>query len=105
MNYLYVLSVILVMALASYLPRMLPLALFRKRITNKYFYSFLIYMPYGVLSAMVLPEILNSTGSIISAIVGGVTAIIVSIFNLGLLPTALIATATTFICERILTII
>ena len=105
MNYLYVLSVILIMALASYLPRMIPLVLFRKRITTKYFYSFLIYMPYGVLSAMVLPEILNSTGSIFSAIVGGITAVVVSLFNLGLLPTALIATTVTFICERIMTLI
>ena len=104
MNYLYVLSVIFVMAITSYLPRMLPLTLFRKRIKNKYLYSFLIYMPFGVLSAMVLPEILTSTESIISAIVGGIVAIIVSLFNLGLLPTALIATLATFICERIMTL-
>ena len=104
MNYLYVLSVIIVMAITSYLPRVLPLVLFRKRITNKYIYSFLIYMPYGVLSAMVLPEILSSTGSIISAIVGGVVAIVISLFNLGLLPTTLIATLATFLCERIMTL-
>lgn len=105
MNYIYVLSVIGIMAAMSYLPRVLPLTLFRKKITNKYILSFLMYMPYGVLSAMVLPSIFYSTGSLVSAIVGGIIAIIVSFFKLGLLPTALIATFCTFICERIMAVI
>ena len=36
MNYSKILLIILVMALMSYLPRVLPLALFRKKIKNKY---------------------------------------------------------------------
>lgn len=105
MNYIYVLSVIGVMALCSYLPRVLPLVIFRKRIKNKYFYSFLVYMPYGVLSAMVVPDILYSTSSIYSAIGGGVSAIISSFLGLGLLPSAIIATIVTFVIERIITLI
>ena len=52
---------ILLTALVSYLPRMIPLAIFRKRIKNKYVQSFLSYMPYAVLGAMTFPEILYST--------------------------------------------
>ena len=45
MNYTYVLLSILIMALVTYLPRMLPLVLFRKTIENQFIKSFLAYVP------------------------------------------------------------
>ena len=61
MNYTYVLLSILIMALVTYLPRMLPLVLFRKTIENQFIKSFLAYVPYAVLGAMTFPSILFST--------------------------------------------
>lgn len=49
---------ILVMAGVTYLIRMLPLALFRKKIKSRFFKSVLYYIPYAVLSAMTFPSIL-----------------------------------------------
>ena len=89
MNDKKLLLFILLTALVSYLPRMIPLAIFRKRIQNKYIQSFLSYMPYAVLGAMTFPEILYSTNSMVSAIAGLTVALLLSYKELGLLPTAL----------------
>ena len=49
---------IFLMALVSYLPRVIPLAVFRKKIENRFIQSLLLYMPYGILAAMVFPAVL-----------------------------------------------
>lgn len=46
---------LLVMAAVSYLIRMVPLALIRREITNKYLRSFLFYVPYATLAVMTFP--------------------------------------------------
>lgn len=69
---------ILVMAGVTYLIRALPLTLIHKEINNQFFKSFLYYIPYVTLAAMVFPAILFSTGNMITAIVGFVIAIILS---------------------------
>ncbi len=92
---------ILVMAVTTYLPRVLPLAIFRKKIRNRYLRSFLTYMPYGILAAMIFPAILYSTGSQLSAVCGLVVALVLSYFKKGLLPVALAATATVFLVEQL----
>lgn len=96
---------ILVMAGVTYLIRMLPMVIFKKKITNRFVRSFLYYIPYAVLAAMVFPAILDSTSSTLSAAVGLGVALLVSFFEWGLLPTALLACAGVFVCEWILTIL
>lgn len=102
MNDSKILLTIFVMALVSYLPRVLPLALFRKKIKNKYIQSFLLYMPYGILAAMVFPEILYSTSNFISAVCGTIVAFLLSYQNRGLLIVALGATAAVFLTELVM---
>lgn len=88
---------IAVMAVVTYLIRMIPFAFFRKKIKSRFFRSFLYYIPYAVLSAMTIPAIFYSTGNIVTAIIGTVTAFVLSYFNLPLIVVALSATATAFI--------
>lgn len=88
------------MAVVTYLPRVLPLALVRKKIKNRFVQSFLLYMPYGVLAAMVFPDILTSTANLISALCGMATALVLAYKNKGLLPVALSATAVVFVVEQ-----
>ncbi|MDE6091695.1 MAG: AzlD domain-containing protein [Ruminococcus sp.] len=88
---------ITVMAVVTYLIRMIPFAFFRKKIKSRFFRSFLYYIPYAVLSAMTIPAIFYSTGNMLTAVVGTVTAFILSYFNLPLIVVALSATATAFI--------
>ena len=52
---------IFVMAAVIYLIRVLPLTLIRKQITNRFFKSFLYYVPYVTLAVMTFPAILNAT--------------------------------------------
>lgn len=53
---------VLVMALVTYLIRMIPLTFFRKPIKNRFVRSFLYYVPFAVLTAMTIPDVLYSTG-------------------------------------------
>ena len=88
---------ITIMAVVTYLIRMIPFAFFRKKIKSRFFRSFLYYIPYAVLSAMTIPAIFYSTGNIVTAIVGTLTAFVLSYFNLPLIVVALSATAMAFI--------
>ncbi len=101
----YVLLVIAIMAVCTYLPRVLPLVLFRKKITNPYISSLLTYLPYGILAAMIFPDVFTSGGALISSIAGTAVALVVAWHKKGLLLVAVSAVATVFICERILAFI
>ena len=79
---------IAVMAIVTYLIRMLPLTLFRSKIKSKFLRSFLKYIPYTVLSAMTFPAIFYSTGNVITATVGTVAALITAFFRLPLIIVA-----------------
>ena len=65
---------ILVMAVVTYLIRMLPIVLLRKEIKNKTIRSFLYYVPYVTLAVMTFPAIVSSTDNMISGIIGFIVA-------------------------------
>ena len=88
---------ILVMAGVTYLIRMGPFVLFRKKIRSRFLRSFLFYMPYAVLSAMTIPEIFYSTGNVLTASAGTVTALAMSYFGLPLIAVALGASLAAFL--------
>lgn len=88
---------ILVMAGVTYLIRMTPLVLFRRKIRSRFLKSLLFYMPYAVLSAMVIPSVFSSTGSVITAAVGLVAAIVLALLNRSLITVALGASAAAFL--------
>ena len=58
---------LLVSAGVTYLIRMLPLVLVRKKITNRFVRSFLYYVPYSVLSVMTVPAIFLSTTTMVAS--------------------------------------
>ena len=90
---------IAVMALVTYLIRLLPLTLIRRRITNRYSRSFLYYVPYATLSAMTFPAILSSTGSTFSAALGFAAALFLAFRGKSLLSVAVFASAVVLVCE------
>ena len=102
MNLKYTLAMILIMASVTYLIRMLPMVIFRKKIESEFVKSFLYYVPYAVLGAMTFPAIFTSTSSIYSATAGTAVAIILSFREKSLLTVALSACFTVFIVEWIL---
>lgn len=93
----YILICIAVMAALTYIIRVTPMVIFRKKIKNRWIQSFLFYVPYTVLAAMTFPSIFTSTGSLVSAAVGCVVAVILAYFKRGLLTVALGAAMAAFI--------
>ena len=86
-----VLISIIVMAVVTYIPRVFPLVVFRRPINNVYIRSFLHYVPYAVLSALTFPSILWSTGSVVTAVAGTLTAILLAYFEQSLVVVAVAA--------------
>ena len=84
---------LLVMALVTYLIRMLPLAFFRKRITNPFLLGVLHYLPSAVLGTMTVPAIFSSTGEPVSAVAGFLVALLLGLRRRSLIEVALAAPA------------
>lgn len=93
---------ILVMAGVTYLIRMIPFTMFRKKIKSEFFRSFLYYIPYAVLSAMTIPAIFYSTGDMLSAVIGTIAAVVLAYFNMPLIVVALAASAAALITTLII---
>lgn len=93
---------LLVMAGVTYLVRMLPLVLIKKKIKNRYLLSFLHYIPYTVLSAMTVPAIFYATESPIAAALGFAIALVLAFFEKGLVTVAALSCAGVLICELII---
>ncbi|SEK55083.1 AzlD domain-containing protein [Ruminococcus albus] len=91
-----------VMSGVTYLIRMVPFTFFRKKITSKFWLSFLHYIPYAVLSAMTMPAIFYSTGSTVTAAAGTIVALVMAYFELPLIAVALGASAAAFIAGLII---
>ena len=93
---------LLVMALATYLIRAVPLVAINKKIENKFIVSFLHYMPYAVLSVMTVPAVFYATSHTASAVAGVIVALILAFFKRGLLTVAAGASAGVLIVEIIM---
>lgn len=105
MNDGYLLTAIIAMTAVTWLPRMLPLMLVRRRIENVFVRSFLFYVPYAVLAAMTIPAIFFATSSIWSALAGLVVALVLGWYRRSLLTVALGASVAVYIMERLLSLI
>ena len=93
---------ILAMALVTYIIRMAPFVLFRKKIKSRFVKSVLYYLPYAVLSAMVIPSVFYSTGSLATALIGLAAAIVLALANRSLLTVALGAALASFLSGMII---
>ena len=70
---------IFIMAAVTFAIRVTPLTLIRGQIKSRFLRSFLYYVPYVTLSVMTFPAILTATGSIISATLALMVAVILSL--------------------------
>jgi branched-subunit amino acid transport protein len=91
--YLYILT----MAVVTYLIRMIPLAVFQKKIQNQFLRSFLYYVPYACLMAMTFPAVLYATGDIRSALAGVVVAVVLALREKSLAVVAVFSCIAVFI--------
>lgn len=94
-----------VMAGVTYLIRMLPLVLIKKKITNKFILSLLHYIPFAVLSAMTIPAVFFVAEHIIAAAIGVAVALVLAFKTKSLVLVALGATFGVLITEIVITLI
>lgn len=93
---------ILIMAGVSYLIRVLPLTLIRKRIRNRFIRSFLYYVPYVTLSVMTFPAILHATQSPVSGAAALIVGIVAAWLGAGLFRVAVSCCAVVLLLELFL---
>lgn len=93
---------IFIMAAVTFGIRVLPLTLIRKQIKNRFFKSFLYYVPYVTLSVMTFPAITEATQSPIAGAVALVVGIILARLGAGLFKVAASCCAAVFIIELFL---
>lgn len=90
-----------VMALVTYIPRVMPLLLMKKPIKSRFIQSFLYYIPYTVLAAMTFPVIFDSTGNLISGIVGAAIAIGVAYLGGSLVQVSIVTVIAVYITNML----
>ena len=93
---------VFVMALTTYLIRVLPLTVFRKPIQSRFVKSFLHYVPYACLTAMTFPAILFDTAYIASGAAALAIAVWLAYRGRSLLTVSLASCGAVFVTEQIL---
>ena len=102
-KHIHMLLLILVMAVVTYIIRLLPMVVFKKKIKSRFVNSLLYYVPYAVLSAMTFPYIMYSSGHVIAAAVGTVTALVAAFTKRSLVTTAILACVAVLAVELVMT--
>ena len=74
-------GIILLVAVATYLLRIVPLALLRRPLREPHLVAFIEYLPYTILTAMVLPGIFDSTGDARSSAIGAAAALALALLR------------------------
>ncbi len=97
-NYIY----IFIMALTTFIIRVLPLTLIRKKIENRFLRSFLYYVPYVTLAVMTFPAIVEATQAQISGIAALVFGIVLAWLGVSMYKVAFGCCAVVFILELFL---
>ena len=87
-----------IMFAVTYLVRVLPLVVFKKKITNRFVRSFLTYIPYAVLAAMTFPAVFFS----VAAAAGVVAGVIAALAGGSLFTVAISASAVVYVLLLIL---
>lgn len=89
MSSMQMLISVAIMAGITYLIRVLPITVLRKKISSVFIQSFLFYVPYAVLAALTFPAIFSATGNTTSSLVGTICALVLAYFDKGLVIVAI----------------
>ena len=90
---------IAVMAIVTYLIRVLPLTLVRREIKNVYIRSFLYYVPYVTLAVMTFPSMMDATSSQVSGLAALVAGIFLAWRGASLFKVAVACCAVVYVLE------
>lgn len=97
----YLAQALVVAALVTYTLRAVPLLLLRREIESRWINSFLYFVPWAVVSAMVIPDIFTSTSSVVSATIGLIVALFLAWRGRSLLLVVLAAAVAVYLTELV----
>ncbi len=100
----HVLILVFTMAVVTYLIRLIPFILFKRKIKSRFIKSLLYYIPYAVLTAMTFPSIFFVTGNVYTALFGTVVALVASLTKRSLVTVAILAVIAVLISNFIILI-
>ncbi len=92
---------ILLMALTTFLIRVLPMVLIRKEIKSPFIKSFLYYVPYITLAVMTFPAIIEATSSLLAGYIALIVGVIAAYKNMNLIGVASLCCLSVLIVELI----
>ena len=90
---------ILVMFAVTYLVRVLPVTLIRRKIRSPFLQSFLYYVPYVTLAVMTFPAIIESTQTPVSGVLALAAGILAAWFHASLFQVASLCCIVVLIAE------
>ena len=93
---------LIVMFVVTYIIRVFPFVIFRKKIENKHVRAFFAYIPYTVLGAMTFPAVFYATGAVISAAAGVAAALALAYRGKGLFTVAICASLVAFLVSIVM---
>ena len=93
---------LVIMFVVTYLIRVLPLLLIKKKIENPFIRSFLAYVPYTVLGAMTFPAIFHISQNPLCGIIGAAVGVILAVCKRGLCTVAAGTAIATYLAMIIL---
>lgn len=93
---------ILVMGLATFLVRAVPLVFIRRELSSTFLRSFLYYVPYVTLAVMTFPAILEATRNPLSALAALVIGSVAALLGAGLLKVSVLCCLVVYISELFL---
>ena len=93
---------IVIMVIVTNMIRVLPMTLIRKKITNRFFRSFLYYVPYVTLAVMTFPSIMEATTIPVAGLAALVIGIIAAWKGLGLFYVSVICCVVVFLLELVM---
>lgn len=97
MNNIYAWIGVLILFITTYFTRMLPLVFCKKPIQNVFFKSLLAYLPYAVLTAMLIPEVFQGSYGMVPGILGFIVAVILSYLDQSLIVVLAVSTIVTYV--------
>ncbi len=97
MNNIYAWLGVLILFVTTYFTRMLPLVFCKKPIQNTFLKSLLAYLPYAVLTSMLIPEVFQGSYGVIPGILGFVAAMVLSYLDQSLIVVLAVSTIVTYV--------
>jgi branched-subunit amino acid transport protein len=93
---------LIVITLTIYSIRLLPFVFLKKPIKNRWFRSFLYYVPYVTLSLMTFPSIIHATGNLAGGLLAFVIGLVVAYCTENLFAVAICCCLISLLCNYFL---